>query len=340
MFPFRQLDGSTVPFHLPVLSIEDTPPGSPSLLARHLVGTSPTGDFVSHDNEIAEWKGAAWTFTAALPQSLLQVGTTRYRFTGTEWVVDSAAAANSWVEYTFPYSAFSAGALVQSLAVASITGRVISQVEVKHSVAFVGTGVTAVVTRVGISGEEDRYSTDFDVASVVAVSNFKRSILHLQEDASVTITLESVGANLDQLTAGSITVRILTTDVDSVSPVNSEFTFGVVIGDGVNAISTGEVGTVLIPYNGRIVGWYILGDVAGSIAVDVYKDSYANYPPTIGDTITGTEKPSLVAQSKNTNMTIASWTKAVLAGDIAKFNVDSVSGGLTRVQVLILVSRG
>lgn len=337
MVNFKQLAGP-LPIHIPVASFLNTPPGSPALGDRYLVDATPTGDFVGHVNEIAEWDGAAWDYTIPVPQSLLQVGTTRYRFTGSSWVADSIASG--WVEYIFPYSAFSTAALTNSLAVTSVTGRVISQVEVKHSTAFVGTGVTAVSARIGIAGEQDRYSTDFDIVSAVAPDNFKRTILNLQEDAAIIITLESEGANLDQLSAGDVVVRLLLTDVDPGSPLNSEFSFGMVIGDGVNPIPTGEAGTALIPYNGTIIGWYVIGDVVGSIEIDVYKDSYANYPPTAGDTITGTEKPSLTSQNKNTNMTIASWAKIVLAGDVVTFSVDSVSGGLKRVQVLVLVSRG
>ena len=41
----------------------DTPPGSPSEGDRVIVGGSPTGDFVGHAREIAQWEGASWVFT-------------------------------------------------------------------------------------------------------------------------------------------------------------------------------------------------------------------------------------------------------------------------------------
>lgn len=41
----------------------DTPPGSPTAGDRVIVGSSPTGDFVGHAGEIAQWSGTAWVFT-------------------------------------------------------------------------------------------------------------------------------------------------------------------------------------------------------------------------------------------------------------------------------------
>jgi len=42
----------------------DTPPGSPTTGYRVIVGDSPTGDFVGHAGEIAQYDGSAWVFIA------------------------------------------------------------------------------------------------------------------------------------------------------------------------------------------------------------------------------------------------------------------------------------
>jgi hypothetical protein len=42
----------------------DTPPGAPSTGYRIIVGDTPTGDFVGHEWEIAQWNGTAWVFAA------------------------------------------------------------------------------------------------------------------------------------------------------------------------------------------------------------------------------------------------------------------------------------
>lgn len=42
----------------------NTPPGSPVDGERVIVGSTPTGAFVGHAGEIAQWSGSAWVFTA------------------------------------------------------------------------------------------------------------------------------------------------------------------------------------------------------------------------------------------------------------------------------------
>jgi len=45
----------------------NAPPGSPATGYRVIVGGSPTGAFVGHAGEIAQWTGAAWVFTTPRP---------------------------------------------------------------------------------------------------------------------------------------------------------------------------------------------------------------------------------------------------------------------------------
>lgn len=107
---------------------------------------------------------------------------------------------------------------------------------------------------------------------------------------------------------------------------------------GGNVITTGIKGDYVIPFNGTITGWTILGDVSGSIVVDIWKDSYANYPPTVADTITGSEKPTLSSATKNQDTSLTTWTTSVSEGDILRFNVDSASV-VTRVTLSIAITK-
>ena len=102
---------------------------------------------------------------------------------------------------------------------------------------------------------------------------------------------------------------------------------GISIGspDGAD-ITTGVKARFWIPFACRIVGWTILGDASGSIVIDVWKGSYANHPPTVADTIAGSEKPTLSAAQKNQDLTLTTWTQDLAAGDVLFFNVDSASG--------------
>ena len=48
-----------------VISILDAPPVGPAAGARYLIGTSPSGAWSSHANDIAEWNGSVWVYTVA-----------------------------------------------------------------------------------------------------------------------------------------------------------------------------------------------------------------------------------------------------------------------------------
>ncbi len=98
--------------------------------------------------------------------------------------------------------------------------------------------------------------------------------------------------------------------------------FGITISSGVD-ILTGTKGYAIIPYSGTITGWTLVANGAGELVIDLWKDTYANFPPTIADTITGTEKPTLSAVSKNQDTSLSTWTTSVTEGDIIAFRVES-----------------
>lgn len=92
-----------------------------------------------------------------------------------------------------------------------------------------------------------------------------------------------------------------------------------------------------VPWAGTLVRWTLLGDASGSIVVDIWKDTYANAPPTVLDTITASAKPTLSGVAKNTDATLSGWTKTFAAGDCFRGNVDSASG-LTRATLILEVT--
>lgn len=105
-------------------------------------------------------------------------------------------------------------------------------------------------------------------------------------------------------------------------------------------ITTGIKGFLSLPVAGTWKKWRLLSidgagpATAGDIVVDIWKDTYANYPPTVADTITAAAKPTLSAANKNEDSTLAGWTTSFSAGDILGFNVDSVST-VTRVSLTL-----
>jgi len=100
-------------------------------------------------------------------------------------------------------------------------------------------------------------------------------------------------------------------------------------------IQTGRGNNFLsIPFSGTITGWTILSSVSGSIEVAFWKDTYANYPPTVADNVFS-PNPSLTSTNKNTATGLSI---AVTAGDIIIPNVVSVTT-CTNVTIAIQITR-
>lgn len=115
-------------------------------------------------------------------------------------------------------------------------------------------------------------------------------------------------------------------------------TISFIIDGGGSAITTGIKGDLEIPFACTINRVTTLADQSGSIVVDIWKDTYANYPPTVADTITASAKPTLSTATKAQDSTLTGWTTSVTAGDTLRFNVDSITT-CTRVLVSLKVTK-
>ncbi|MBA7671099.1 hypothetical protein ES703_79250 [subsurface metagenome] len=112
-----------------------------------------------------------------------------------------------------------------------------------------------------------------------------------------------------------------------------------VIDGGGGAIETGEKGHLEVPFAGTILQVSLLADQDGAIKVDIWKDTYANFPPADGDSICGGNEPEIAASGKKyQDSTLTAWTKELAAGAILAFNVDSIAT-ITRVLVSLLVRK-
>ena len=105
------------------------------------------------------------------------------------------------------------------------------------------------------------------------------------------------------------------------------------------AITTGIKADVVLPFAGTITGATLLADQSGSIVLDLWKDTYANFPPTVADTITSSAKPTLATALKSTDTTLTGWTKTFAKGDVLRVKVDSVAT-VTRVLLSLAVTEG
>lgn len=105
---------------------------------------------------------------------------------------------------------------------------------------------------------------------------------------------------------------------------------------GATVLTTGtKSARVMVPYNGQIQKVTVLGiGGTGSVVVDIWKDSYANYPANVADTITASAKPTISSATKSQDATLTGWNKTVTAGDHFILNIDSVST-FTAIAVIL-----
>ncbi len=110
-----------------------------------------------------------------------------------------------------------------------------------------------------------------------------------------------------------------------------------------DAITTGVKTYVRVPFACTVTSWTLLSadsvvpPTSGSIVIDIYKDTYANFHPTGADTITGSDKPTISSANKATSTALTGWTTTIAAGDVLGFVVDSVTT-LSKVVLVLGLS--
>lgn len=111
-----------------------------------------------------------------------------------------------------------------------------------------------------------------------------------------------------------------------------------IIDGGGSAITTGEKGHLEIPYSCTIKRVTMMADQSGSIVVDLWVDTYANFPATDSDSITASAPPTISTAQKSQDSTLSGWTTSLSAGSIIAYNVDSCST-ITRCTVSLVVEK-
>jgi len=96
-----------------------------------------------------------------------------------------------------------------------------------------------------------------------------------------------------------------------------------------SAITAGVKGDIVIPFTGNFTTWTLLADQTGSIVLDLWKDTYANFPPTNADALS--THPTISSATKATG----SITDAVTAGDILRVNAAATPSAITRATLIL-----
>lgn len=111
-----------------------------------------------------------------------------------------------------------------------------------------------------------------------------------------------------------------------------------IIDGGGSAITNGFKGHLEIPFKCEIQRVTLLADAVGDTLLDIWKDTYANFPPTVADTICASAMPELSGERKYQDSTLTDWTKTINAGDILAFNLDGTYT-ITRLTIVLKVKK-
>ena len=133
----------------------------------------------------------------------------------------------------------------------------------RKNLNFVGTGVTAT----------DSASTN---TTTITIGAGGHTIQNASSDLTQRTNLNFFGSLIATDDSGNNQ-----TDVDITANFKKNSITVTLDGQG-GVISTGLKGFTEVPYACTITGWTLLADVSGSIVIDVWADSYANFPPVVG----------------------------------------------------------
>ena len=106
-------------------------------------------------------------------------------------------------------------------------------------------------------------------------------------------------------------------------------------------IAVGTQLNIQVPWNVTVTGWRLVsGSGSGSIVIDIWKNSFVNYPPSVAETVAGSEKPTLSSAETAEDLSLTTWTDVSWdAEEWVRFNVDSCSGVQSCTLVLLVDRR-
>lgn len=161
------------------------------------------GDWVEFDGADDVWSGVT-----------LDTGASFFNEAADELTTNTSSGfvstANQWLKISKTFADFSIAGLEKDIEVLSLpAGHELVKLLVKQDEAFTGTGITKCETELGIAGELSKYMFEaFDVFQAAGDTVFFQETVDTVETfggtTSIRGNMRSVGADLDQLSAGKI----------------------------------------------------------------------------------------------------------------------------------------
>jgi hypothetical protein len=106
-----------------------------------------------------------------------------------------------------------------------------------------------------------------------------------------------------------------------------------------SAIGTGVKADFPIGFACVINSMTLVADQTGSIVIDIWKAPLTSFPPTVSNSITASDPPTLASATHVQDNGLSGWTTQINAGDVLRFNVNSAST-VTRVALALQITKG
>ena len=266
----------------------------------------------------------------------------RFGGTGSEWGYGSERLILAYMNDTG--AAIARGTLVKLNAAASDT-------RVSATTAIGDLPVGVVVGRYYTSGEKLGEFEDADPAHQETVAVCVAGRCSVLVAAAVTAgqfaaasgtagkaqgsTAPTIGTIGQFESSSSTTAMIVLSGASSAFP-QQHYTINFLISGGGSIPEAGIQGNVSIDAPGTIISARLLATTSGSAVVNILKSTYAGFP-TMTTICSGT-KPTLSAAQKYEDTTLSGWTTALAAGDVLRFDLDSIAT-ITSVTCALKVRR-
>lgn len=125
-------------------------------------------------------------------------------------------------------------------------------------------------------------------------------------------------------------IRDLMSKVVQMQPVCICFSFD----NGAAPLTTNMMDDIVIPFDMEIIEWSLLLNDAATVSIDLWQDTYANYPPVNADSITNSNNPATSGTDKEQGDTTGWTTGQLNEGSVLRAVIETTSVATRAVLTL------
>jgi len=212
----------------------------------------------------------------------------------------------------------------------NVTGNIYSENIISGN-SILGQEITDLQTATGVL-RGDINNNDSDISALQTATGVLRGDIN-NNDSDISALQTATGVLRGDINNNDSDISALQT-ATGVLRIGSA---GITIDGGGSAITSGIKGDARVNYNGVITNATLLCDQVGTIELDIWKDSYTNFPPTVADSIVASNYPNTSSAAKYEDSTLTSWTTSITSGDVLRFVVNNNATSITRAHLVLTI---